>query len=324
MLFPDAKITQRHWPGPLTILLPHIPGTLASSVTAGHDTVAVRLPSNNILRAVLNVVNQPLAAPSANLSGRPSPTTAQHVQQDLNDRIPLIIDGGACDWGVESTVVDGLRNPPVILRPGGVSNTEIGKCAGWSDYIVYDKEQDSSNDHRPRAPGMKYRHYAPSGQVHVIDLLKKSSQEKWTLPATLAAKEAQRKATEATLAKIVAAASIDNPTHVGIMLSRKLERKTSNQRFTVHLSAQECKAPFSLDSYLYGESAATDCRSPDPIALTLEFVVLHGSHVVFAQSLFSVLRYFDDCKCNDIIVEACVEDGVGLAAMERLRRAAAK
>lgn len=293
-------------------------------MTAGHDTVAVRFPSNNILRAVLNVVNQPLAAPSANLSGKPSPTTAQHVQQDLNDRIPLIIDGGSCDWGVESTVVDGLRNPPVILRPGGVSNTEIAKCAGWSDCIVYNKNQEGGSELRPRAPGMKYRHYAPSGQIHIVDLLKKPNQEKWTLPAQLAAKEAQRKATEATLAKFVAAASIDNPIAIGVMLSRKLERKTNNQRFTIHLSSEDCKVPFSLDSYLYGESAATDCKSPDPIALTLEFMVLHGSHVVFAQSLFSVLRYFDDCKCSDIIVEACVEDGVGLAAMERLRRAAAK
>ena len=112
------------WPGPLTILCQKKP-TIPDEVTAGLPTVAVRMPSHPVARKMLQVCNLPVAAPSANSSGRPSPTTAAHVLEDMNGKIPLIIDGGMCDVGVESTVLDLCHGDPVILRPGGVTREMI-------------------------------------------------------------------------------------------------------------------------------------------------------------------------------------------------------
>jgi L-threonylcarbamoyladenylate synthase len=107
----------------------------------------------------------PLAAPSANASTKPSPTTAQHVRHDLDGRIELILDGGACDVGVESTVVDGLCEPPAVLRPGGVSMDEIRSCPGWENVVKAYKDRSEEGKAAPRAPGMKYKHYSPRATV---------------------------------------------------------------------------------------------------------------------------------------------------------------
>lgn len=121
------RLIAAFWPGPLTLLLPASP-LIPAAVTAGLPTVAVRMPAHPVARALIAAAGVPLAAPSANTSGRPSPTTAQHVMQDLAGRIPAVVDGGACECGVESTVLDGLRNPPVVLRPGGVTPELLGRC----------------------------------------------------------------------------------------------------------------------------------------------------------------------------------------------------
>jgi L-threonylcarbamoyladenylate synthase len=180
---PDVylPLVKKFWPGPLTILLPVTEKMgISSLVTAGLDTVAVRIPSSAIARALILEANVPIAAPSANASTRPSPTLAEHVRTDLNGRIPLILSadgdaGSQCDVGLESTVVDGLSSPPTILRLGGVSPEAIRAVGGiWRDITIYQKPvTDSSNgaisevEFKPRTPGMKYRHYSPRCPVYV-------------------------------------------------------------------------------------------------------------------------------------------------------------
>lgn len=171
-LFPPiyGPLIRRFWPGPLTILLPtpqHAP--IAPEVTAGLSTFGVRMPSAPLARLLIDVADRPLAAPSANASTKPSPTTAQHVYNDLNGRIDLILDGGPCNVGVESTVVDGLSDPPAILRPGGIGIEEIRKCPGWGKVAIgYEDKAQNATD-TPRAPGMKYRHYAPRAKVYLFE-----------------------------------------------------------------------------------------------------------------------------------------------------------
>ncbi|KAM0796538.1 DHBP synthase RibB-like alpha/beta domain-containing protein [Usnea florida] len=158
------SLISRFWPGPLSILLPlPIPSPLAPEVTTSLPTVAVRMPSSPLALALIQLAGVPIAAPSANASSKPSPTAAAHVLHDLSGRIELILDGGPCMVGVESTVVDGLKIPPVILRPGGVSIDMLRECPGWEDVRV--AYNDGAETAVPRAPGMKYRHYSPNAKV---------------------------------------------------------------------------------------------------------------------------------------------------------------
>ncbi|KAL5614402.1 hypothetical protein BROUX41_004508 [Berkeleyomyces rouxiae] len=159
-------LIERFWPGPLTILLPNARDSrLAPEVTAGLTTWGVRMPQMPLALSLIKLAGVPLAAPSANASTKPSPTTARHVLDDLAGRIELIIDGGSCSVGVESTVVDGLSSPPAILRPGGVSIDEIRVCPGWENVVVGYKDQSEVGKATPRAPGMKYKHYSPKARV---------------------------------------------------------------------------------------------------------------------------------------------------------------
>ncbi|KAF3282313.1 hypothetical protein TWF970_001723 [Orbilia oligospora] len=165
-------LIDKFWPGPLTILLPLPPNSkLSPHVYATQTTVGVRMPAHPVALALALASNLPIAAPSANKSGLPSPTTAKHVAVDLYKRVELILDGGSCIVGLESTVVDGLSSPPAILRPGGVSLEQIRECEGWEGVIVH-KEDGGGNSGggangaasgaAPRAPGMKYKHYSPT------------------------------------------------------------------------------------------------------------------------------------------------------------------
>ena len=153
------------WPGPLTIVAPKS-DRVPDEVTAGLDTVAVRMPQNKTARALIKNAKTPIAAPSANRSGRPSPTTAQHVWEDLNGRIPLIIDGGPCKYGVESTVLS-LVGEPTILRPGAITREMLAAVIGEvrvADSILKPMKQGEI----AASPGMKYQHYSPNADVIVI------------------------------------------------------------------------------------------------------------------------------------------------------------
>lgn len=159
-------LIEKFWPGPLTILLPVPENTnISSSCTVGQSTFAVRMPSNPIARSLIALSDIPLAAPSANASTKPSPTRASHVYHDLQGRIPLILDGGPCDVGVESTVVDGLTDPPMLLRPGGVSLEEIRKYGGERWQNIQLAKASADKNEKVRTPGMKYKHYSPRAPV---------------------------------------------------------------------------------------------------------------------------------------------------------------
>lgn len=161
------KLMEAFWPGPLTLIFPkseHVPyGT-----TGGLDTVAVRMPSHPVAKRLIELAGVPVAAPSANLSGRPSPTTADHVMQDMNGRIDMIVDGGAVNIGVESTIVDVSGEVPMLLRPGAVTMEMLQEVLGQVeiDPAILGPIQDGR---KPKAPGMKYRHYAPKAQMTLVE-----------------------------------------------------------------------------------------------------------------------------------------------------------
>ena len=160
------QLAEKFWPGPLTMVLP-AKACVPKETTAGLPTVAVRCPDSAITREIIAKSGVPLAAPSANISGKPSTTTAQHVFNDHAGKIPMIVDGGACRVGVESTIVDLTENPPRLLRPGGITPTQLEEVLGA---LVVDKAVTAQIDKDAvvKAPGMKYRHYAPACQVVIV------------------------------------------------------------------------------------------------------------------------------------------------------------
>jgi len=163
---PKAQyLMDRFWPGPLTIIFPLKKGFLSNKATAGLETVAVRMPDHPVAMAVLKQSGLPIAAPSANRSGKPSPTTALHVKEDLDGRIAGIVDGGPTGVGVESTVIDCTTAIPVILRPGGVTKEQLEEVIGevHVDPALADEKE------APKSPGMKYRHYAPDAPLYLVD-----------------------------------------------------------------------------------------------------------------------------------------------------------
>lgn len=158
------KLMDTFWPGPLTIVLPKRKG-LSDNVTAGLDTVGVRMPNHPVALALITEANLPIAAPSANSSGKPSPTTAKHVLDDLDGKIAGIIDGGATGVGVESTVIDCSGEVPTILRPGGITREQIEEVLG-----VIGMDPSLKNDKvAPKSPGMKYTHYAPNAPLVIVE-----------------------------------------------------------------------------------------------------------------------------------------------------------
>ncbi len=156
------------WPGPLTLLFPR-KRSVPDQVTAGLPTVAIRMPSHPVAAALLKTCAIPVAAPSANRSGRPSPTTALHVLEDMKGRIPLILDGGPCDVGLESTVLDLCHGSPVILRPGGITRDMIMDVLGEEVAVAGSVLRPLQPGEKALSPGMRYRHYAPSGTVTLVD-----------------------------------------------------------------------------------------------------------------------------------------------------------
>lgn len=158
------KIMTAFCPGPVTLILSKT-DIVPSSVTGGLNTVAVRMPDNDIARELIRLSETPIAAPSANISGRPSPTTAQAVYHDLHDRIDMILDGGTCQFGVESTIVDCTENVPVILRPGAVTKEMLEELF---PVVKIDRAVIGKNV-VPKAPGMKYKHYAPKADMILFE-----------------------------------------------------------------------------------------------------------------------------------------------------------
>ncbi len=169
------KLAEKFWPGPLTLLFKK-KTNISPIVTGGLETIAIRMPRNKIALSLIDYSGTPIAAPSANLSGRPSPTTAHHVISDFNGKIPLILDGGPTPIGVESTVVNILTEPPIILRPGGVTAEQLRTIL--PTVTIYHPPKKMSRDEPVLSPGMKYRHYAPKGRLILVTNLNENNYRK--------------------------------------------------------------------------------------------------------------------------------------------------
>lgn len=165
---PDSarKLAEKFWPGPLTMIF-HKSEIVPYETTGGLDTVAVRMPLHRVARELIRAAGGYVAAPSANRSGRPSPTVAKYVKEDMNGRIEMIIDGGDVEIGLESTIVDMTMEQPIILRPGYITRQML-------EQVLSAVEEDSTimrddSGQAPKAPGMKYKHYAPKGDLTIVD-----------------------------------------------------------------------------------------------------------------------------------------------------------
>lgn len=251
------------WPGPLTVLCPK-KAVIPDAVTAGLPTVAVRMPSHPVARALLQSCNLPVAAPSANSSGRPSPTTAAHVLEDMNTKIPLIIDGGMCDVGVESTVLDLCHGEPVVLRPGGITPGMISSVLGRDVQVAGSVLRPLRENETALSPGMRYKHYAPHAVVTLVE-----GPEERVVP--LLKKLYDQQVSEGVTCCVLC--------------------------FTEHMNALSACRPHDIGS------------SADPSEI--------------AHRLFDILRKLDEEGMETVFSEVIPPEGVGLAVMNRLGRAAA-
>lgn len=288
---PTYEILMKHfWPGPLTLLFPTNGSLVPTIITAGQPTVAIRMPSHPVARALIAIANAPLAAPSANSSGKPSPTRAEHVHRDLEGKIDIILDGGACGVGLESTVVDGL-NPDGnlrVLRPGGVTvedleevlEKELVGIPTQPKVLVHRRDyRDEAIEEAPTTPGMKYRHYSPS--VPVILMLTHSS------PPT----GSSRWSTAALVNSVKARVPIASQLKIGLLTpsdSPLLQELTATPEIRWH-------------TYALGPVA-------DP--------------AVIAQRLFDGLLTLEQEGVDLILIEEVKEDREGLAVMNRVKKAA--
>ncbi len=168
------KIMEKFWPGPITVVVEK-QDIVPTEVTAGLDTVAIRMPENPVARMLIEAAGVPVAAPSANLSGKPSPTAFRHAFDDMNGRVDIIIDGGNCDIGIESTVVDTTVFPPMVLRPGGITAEMLAEI--FPDVTVEEHKKEGTEGYKPKSPGMKYKHYAPDAQVILYKTTEKLAED---------------------------------------------------------------------------------------------------------------------------------------------------
>ena len=161
------KLMSRFWPGPMTLIFEKS-DLVPYQTTGGLDTVAVRMPSHPAARALIRAAKVPVAAPSANRSGRPSCTTAEHCREDLEGRVDMILDGGSVEIGIESTIIDCTGAVPMILRPGFISQEDVKELLGACEIDPAILKKPDADFH-PKAPGMKYRHYAPKANLTIVE-----------------------------------------------------------------------------------------------------------------------------------------------------------
>ena len=249
------------WPGPLTLIFKR--SSIVPDVTvAGLDTVAIRMPKHKVALALIKKSNRPIAAPSANLAGKPSPTTAKHVYEDLNGRIDAILDGGSTNIGVESTVLDLTVDPPMVLRPGGTSFEALKKVLGDVKLHPFVQAEKELPLEKIRSPGMKHRHYAPKAEVILVE---------GNVPAVMAKVKELAEFYRLKDAK------------VGI------------------LATDETQAAYKAD--------------------VVKSLGSRFNLAVVAQNLFRLLREVDSENVDVIIAEGVPSEEIGLAIMNRLRKA---
>ncbi|MCJ1353938.1 MAG: hypothetical protein MMC33_003925 [Icmadophila ericetorum] len=310
-------LIRKFWPGPLTILLPNPESSaLASEVTAGLPTFGARMPASLLGLALIKLANVPIAAPSANASTKPSPTTAEHVLHDLNGRIDLILDGGPCNIGVESTVVDGLSSPPLILRPGGVSIDQLRECPGWEDVQLGYKDA-SEQGMAPKAPGMKYKHYSPKAKVVLVE---PSAGERSSEEAIWSYSTRSR----------VKSIGILRTKHWKSVVPEKVSTRRSDQKPATGavnvITNPSIKLLRSIQPTFTQDTSATQLEVRFSFQRKLEIwdIGLGQDPEDIARSLFAGLRELDLRNVDIIFVEG-IHDGdrdATAAIMNRLRKAA--
>jgi len=312
-------LIRKFWPGPLTIILPtpsHSP--LAPEVTAGLSTFGARMPRHVLALALIKLSGKPIAAPSANASTKPSPTAAEHVAYDLDGRIETIIDGGPCDVGVESTVVDGLSNPPLILRPGGISIEQLCECEGWQGVQVGYRDVSQKGGEKPRAPGMKYRHYAPKATVVLFESGRKALSwgdvqkyldggrkvgvvrtKRWRLDLDGETGPVARSNPESTISSSTNGHQAIAPGFAGML--QTMHKQHAKQSITSHKVSRRSTGDFELLDLSLGSETAD-----------------------IARGVFAALRDMDRQNVDAIFVEGIsdTEGDVAAAVMNRLRKAA--
>ena len=321
-------LISRFWPGPLTIILPNPPHSpLAPEVTSTLSTFGVRMPSSDLARLLIYLVDEPLAAPSANASTKPSPTTAQHVYDDLHGRIDIILDGGPCGVGVESTVVDGLSDPPAVLRPGGIGIEEIRSCAGWENARIGYKDGAQRGKEAPRAPGMKYRHYSPKARVVLFEagqgqdsVTRKIQQDLQTAEDGRCMKRIGIVRTRSWKMGLGLDAGNDPASSPTQQKNGGIITAVANSNGTLESSSVGASVPSNI------LLSPTHLQIPGPNNTTNEIydLSLGTDAEPIARGLFSALRGLDEKEVEVIYVEGIsdTEGDLAAAIMNRLRKAA--
>ncbi|KAG0237134.1 hypothetical protein BGW42_001710 [Actinomortierella wolfii] len=306
----------QYWPGPLTLLFPRST-LIPDEITCGQPTVAVRFPAHPIARALISACDRPLAAPSANSSGKPSPTLACHVMDDLSGKIPMVIDGGQCSFGIESTVVDGLRVPPAILRPGGVTYEQIRRVKNMEDVQVYKKHfTDLAMEQAPTTPGMKYRHYSPEAEVVLVEYIEPTTTSTDSVPAQyrVILKHIEEMKKEGKKRFGILRTSITSTNGIGhqALASSALSSSSQPALSTSPITASNATDHLPTQQSLFGSTI-------------IEFPLGVGSQPDdVARELFKGLRYLDTQNVDCIFVEGIRDQDAGLAVMNRVRKAASR
>ncbi|SDY63771.1 L-threonylcarbamoyladenylate synthase [Tindallia californiensis] len=274
------KLAEAFWPGPLTLILKKKP-VVPESVTAGLDTVALRMPSHQIAHRLIAMAGVPVAAPSANLSGKPSPTRGSHVIKDLKGRVDGIIDGGMAMVGLESTVVDATGEYPVILRPGGITKEQIMEAVkGLAGSFPMDQQPKATKrEEAPRSPGMKYAHYAPNASVVIVQVT-------------------------------------DTPMAESIRRQAETYR-CKGHKVGILCTEETLKEGWPL---LWKEGKVeADRITSEGWRIILNGSLQQPSTI--AERLFDALRSFDETEVTLILAEAVSEKSLGQAIMNRLQKA---
>jgi len=280
-----VMLSEKFWPGPLTMILDKS-DAVPKETTGGLDTVAIRMPSHPVANRLIKEAGIPIAAPSANASGRPSTTKAEHVIEDLFGRIDMIIDGGSSDIGLESTIVDLTVSPPLILRPGFITIEALREVLPDIEYDKAVLKRQKDDNVVAKAPGMKYRHYAPRGELTIFEGSFKN------------VAEAVKKAAEDKLKAGF---------KVGIL--------TSDELFTEYESL----------IYKYSgnkENIKADGNYKDSGEVIVINIGSHKDEAAVAAGLFDALRQFDNTRAQYIYAESFDSDNIGQAIMNRLMKAA--